>query len=204
MIGQAIPRVSFPPTHGGGRIAAGLLAAALAGASPAAEFALDPDHTSVHFAVGHNELSYVRGRFARIGGTVQFDPSAGTGAMTIGVPANTVDTGNSALDNVLRSDQFLDADRYPEVYFASERFVFDGDRLTAIEGKLTLHGVERPLRLTPRRFACREVPFGIVRRHVCGGEFHALFSRSDFGMTRFLPAVADEVELTVDGEAARK
>ena len=184
---------------------AALLVAAFASPAAAAGFTVDPNHSSVHFAVSHEELSYVHGRFGRIRGTVQFDADAKTGAMTISVPVMTIDTGNSAIDNVLRSDQFLDAERYPEVHFASERFVFEGDKLTAIEGNLSLHGVQRSLRLVARRFQCKNVWAGILPRYVCGGEFHATLKRSEFGMTHFLPAaVGDEVELTIDGEAAQQ
>jgi len=123
--------------------------------------------------------------------------------MVISVQTTSVDTGNISVDNVLRSEQFLDADRYAEVHFASDRFVFEGDKLIAVEGRLTLHGVERPLRLEARRFVCKEVPLGLLRRFVCGGDFRAVLKRSDFGMKRFLPEVGDEVELEISGEAAR-
>jgi polyisoprenoid-binding protein YceI len=183
-------------------IAAALLLTAFASPAVAAEFDVDPNHSSVHFAVSHEELSYVHGRFGRIGGTAQFDAGAKTGAMTISVPVTTIDTGNRAIDNVLRSDQFLDAEHYPEMHFVSERFVFEGEKLTAIEGELTLHGVQRPLRLVARRFQCKNVWAGLLPRYVCGGEFQATIKRSEFGMTHFLPeAVGDEVELTIDGEA---
>src|ERR1700693_5883940 len=141
---------------------AALLLAAFACPAAAAEFAVDPNHTTVHFAVSHEELSFVHGRFGRIRGSTQFDSGAKTGAMTISVPVTTIDTGNSAVDNVLRSDQFLDGERYPEVHFVSERFVFEGEKLTAVEGKITLHGVQRPLRLVARRFQCKDVAAGIV------------------------------------------
>jgi polyisoprenoid-binding protein YceI len=181
-----------------------LCALVAAVSSVAAEFALDTSHTSVHFAVSHNGISLVRGRFANLRGSVQYDPDAKTGAMLVSVQTGSIDTGNSAMDNVLRSDQFLDADRYPEVHFTSERFVFDDGRLTAIEGKLALHGVERPVRMTAQRFVCKEVPLGIVRQYVCGGDFHTVLKRSDFGMTRFLPEVGDEVDLSINGEATRE
>jgi polyisoprenoid-binding protein YceI len=103
---------------------------------------------------------------------------------------------------VLRSDQFLDSAAFSEIRFAGERFVFDGDRLTAVDGRLWLHGVERPLRLTVERFVCKDVALGIVTRRVCGGAFRASFRRSDFGMTRFLPDVGDEVRLDIGVEAS--
>jgi polyisoprenoid-binding protein YceI len=167
----------------------------------AVQYALDPNHAAVYFAVGHNDISYVRGRFGRLRGAIQYDAEARSGSMVVSVQTGTVDTGNSSVDNVLRSEQFLDADRYPEVHFVADRLVFDGDKLTAIEGKLTLHGVERPLRLTVKRFVCKDVPLGIAHRYVCGGDFQTELKRSDFGMTRFLPEVADEVDLSISGEA---
>jgi polyisoprenoid-binding protein YceI len=169
----------------------------------AEQFELDTTHTSVHFSVSHNDISYVRGRFAKLRGSVQYDAQAGTGAMVISVQTNSIDTGNSAIDNVLRSDQFLDADRYPEVHFTSDRFVFEDGKLVAIEGKLMLHDVARPVRLEARRFVCKEVPLGLLRRYVCGGDFRLVLKRSEFGMTRFLPEVGDEVELEISGEAVR-
>jgi len=181
-------------------IAASMLA--VSGDSNAEEYSLDTNHTSVHFAVSHNDISYVRGRFAKLRGSVQYDGEAKTGAMVISVQTSSVDTGNSAVDNVLRSEQFLDADRYAEVHFVSDRFIFEDGKLTAVEGTLTLHGVQRPLRLDARRFVCKEVSLGLLRRSVCGGDFRAVLKRSDFGMTRFLPEVGDEVELEISGEAS--
>jgi len=179
-------------------------ALAMCVSSVAAEFALDASHTSVHFAASHNGISLVRGRFTKLRGSVQYDPDAKTGAMLVSVQTGSIDTGNSAMDNVLRSDQFLDAERYAEVHFTSERFVFDGGRLTAIEGRLALHGAERPVRLTVQRFVCKEVPFGIMRQYICGGDLHVVLKRSDFGMTRLLPEVGDEVDLSISGKAVRQ
>jgi polyisoprenoid-binding protein YceI len=90
------------------------------------------------------------------------------------------------------------------VRYIGDRFVFDGDKLTAVDGTLWLHGVQRPLRLTAQHFACKEVAAGLARRYVCGGAFRAVFNRSEFGMTRFIPDVADRVELEINVEAARK
>jgi polyisoprenoid-binding protein YceI len=182
-------------------VAASMLAVSLH--SNADPYELDTYHTSVHFAVSHNDISYVRGRFAKLRGSVQYDAQAMTGSMVISVQTNSIDTGNTAVDNVLRSDQFLDAERYPGMHFVSDRFVFEDGKLVAIEGKLLLHGAERPVRLEARRFVCKEVPLGLLRRYVCGGDFRLALKRSEFGMTRFLPEVGDEVELEISGEAVR-
>lgn len=185
-----------------GRVAAFVALAGAADACAAAEYVADPDHVGVHFAVSHFDVGYVRGRFAKIGAAIELDLAGRTGRVVVTVDADSIDTGNRALDGILRSAQFLDTASFPEVRYASERFVFDGDRLVAVEGRLWLHGVLRPLKLEADRFACRTIAAGIVRRPVCGGAFRASIRRSDFGMTRFLPDVGDEVRLDVDVEAS--
>lgn len=184
------------------RFAAGVTLVLAVGTCAAAEFTVDPDHVAIHFAVSHFDIAYVRGRFAKIDAKVEFDQAGRTGRAVVTVDADSVDTGNRALDGILRSPQFLDSAPFPEIRFASERFVFDGERFVAVEGRLWLHGVERPLTLEVDRFTCRTVAAGILRRPVCGGAFRATFKRSDFGMSRFLPDVGDEVRLDVDVEAS--
>jgi polyisoprenoid-binding protein YceI len=176
----------------------------LAGASAAADFALDAAHTAVHFAVPHYDISLVRGRIPKVAGTVQFDPALKSGAVDVRIDADSLDTGNRTLDQILRSDQYLDTARYGDVRFAGTAFVFDGERLAAIEGTLILHGVARPVRLAAQRFTCKEVKLGLAGRHVCGGEFTTTIRRSDFGMTHMLPDVGDAVELSIGVEATRK
>lgn len=182
----------------------GVALAAWASAGLAADWTVDTDHVSVNFAVSHFDISYVHGRFGKIAVTVQFDPEAKTGQAVVTVDGNSIDTGNRSLDGILRSDQFLDTVANPEIRFISERFVFEGDQLTAVDGTLLLHGAQRPLRLTVDRFVCKEVAAGIVRRFTCGGALHTVFKRSDFGMKRFIPDVGDEVRLDIGVEAARR
>jgi polyisoprenoid-binding protein YceI len=175
----------------------------VAAAAAAAPFTLDTGHTRVLFAVPHYDLSLVRGRFTKVAGTVEFDAERKAGRIDVRVDPGIVDTGNRALDQILRGNQYLDAATYGDVRYAGERFVFDGERLAGIDGTLVLHGVARPLRLTAQRFTCKEVAAGIVTRYVCGGEFRATLRRSDYGIVQMLPDVGDQVELTIDVEATR-
>ncbi|MGO4153946.1 YceI family protein [Cupriavidus sp. YAF13] len=165
-------------------------------------FTVDPTHTTVYFAASHFERTSVRGRFGKIDGRISFDEASGSGAIDFTVDADSVDSGNRTLDGILRSAQFLDAQNFPVVRLRANRFVRDGDRLVAVEGELTLHGVTQPLRLEAERFSCGETSLFGIKRHVCGGDFRAVLSRSAFGMTRFLPEVGDTVVLTLSVEAA--
>jgi len=168
----------------------------------AAEYAPYLGHVSAQFAVSHLDISYVHGRFDKINVTIDFDPAAKTGRVLVVVDPDSIDTGNRSIDNVLRTDQFLDTAAFTEIRFASERFVFEGDKLVAVDGRLWLHGVDRPLRLEAERFVCKDVTLGLAKKPVCGGAFHASLKRTDFGMTRFIPDVGDEVRLDIGVEAS--
>ena len=166
-----------------------------------ASYQLDNLHTAVHFAVSHFEISTMRGRFALIKGELEFDPVQATGSLDLTIDPDTVDTGLRGLDAVLKSDQFFDTKEFPQIRFVSNRFEFDGTRLIAVHGQLTLHGVTKPVVLQAQRFVCKEVKIIVLRRNVCGGDFQTKIKRSQFDMRRHLPDVGDEVTLDIAVEA---
>ena len=176
---------------------------AASAACQATEYAVDPAHTTIYFAVSHRDISYVRGRFGKLTAKVDFDPVAKAGSIVVDVDTSSIDTNNATLDGVLRS-QFLESETYPDARFLSERLVYSGDTLSAVEGKLWLRGVQRPVTLAADRFVCREVALGLARQAVCGGAFHAVIRRSDFGMTRYPGDVGEEIRLEINVEASRK
>lgn len=184
----------------------GLLAAlSLAGTAAHAEvltYTIDPTHTAVWFGASHFDRTTVRGRFGKIDGAIRYDASTGAGSVDFTVDTNSVDTGNRSLDGVLRSSQFFDSANAPVARLRANRFIRDGERLVAVEGELTLLGVTQPARLEADRFSCGEITLFGVRRDVCGGDFHVTFSRSAFGMRRFLPDVGDAVTLHIAVEAS--
>ena len=173
-------------------------------AAPAADFALDPFHTAVFFAVAHFDVSFVRGRFGKVAGTISFDPEKKTGTVDMRVNPDSIDTGNATLDQILRSPQYLDTGQFGEVRFSGSDFVFEGDKLVAVDGTLVVRNLPRPVRLTVGRFVCKDVRAGIVTRYVCGGELRTTIKRSDFGMTNMLGDVGEEVMLIVNVEATRQ
>lgn len=182
--------------------AAALLGAAAAATAQGHPYTLDVTHTFATFEVLHAGLSTVRGRFDRKAGTVLFDRAAKTGQVEITVETASVSTGVAAWDERLRGPEGFDSARHPQAAFRSERFVFDGDRVGAVVGTLTLAGRSRPLTLKATNFNCYTNP--LFRREVCGGDFEAVVRRSDFGLGAGLPATwADEVRLLVQVEAIR-
>lgn len=187
-----------------------LLAVAAAGAATGAAaqdggilppYTLDPTHTFVSFEIRPAGLSTARGRFDRKEGGVWFDRAARRGRVEIDVQTASVSTGVAAFDALLRGESLLASERHPTARFVGERFEFEGDRVSAVAGTLTLRGRTLPLTLRATRFACYANP--LFQREVCGGDFEAMLRHGDFGVEA--PAgVPAELRLVVQVEAIRQ
>ena len=69
-------------------------------------------------------------------------------------------------------------------------------------GDLTLHGVTKPVALDVEHFVCKDHP--MTRKPACGADLEATIKRSDWGISTYVPMVGDEVELTIEVEAAKQ
>lgn len=180
-----------------------LLAVAAIAAVPAARaadtYVIDPSHTFPTWEVRHLGFSTFRGRFDRTSGTITFDPVAKTGSAEITIDAASVSSGVEKLDQHLRNADFLDVEKYPVITFKSREFRFEGDRLVAVEGDLTMLGVTRPVTLEVDSLVCKEHPMAKVP--ACGADAHTTIKRSEWGMKYLVPAVGDEVTLRIQVEA---
>lgn len=182
------------------------LATGLAHAEPAT-YQIDPRHTFVTFEIGHRignvDLSTNRGRWDRKEGTVQFDPSAKSGKVQLSIDMASINTGTPAFDKHLAGGDFFEVEKYPTATFAGDRFVFSGDKLTEVQGLLTLKDKTHPVTLKALRFGCTEHP--MLKREVCGGDFEAVMDRTLFGVDYGLArGVAKEVRLAIQVEAIRQ
>jgi polyisoprenoid-binding protein YceI len=176
---------------------------ATAGLAQAADYAIDPTHTFVTFEIDHFGVSTNRGRFDKKEGTLSFDRVAKTGKVDIIVDTNSVNTGTPAFDKHLNSDQILDTAAHPKARFVSEKFTFDGDKLSEVTGQFTLKGKTNPVTLKATKFGCYDHPR--LKREVCGGDFVATIDRSlwgaDFGVAFGIPK---EMRLVIQVEAVKQ
>lgn len=185
------------------RLAAAVLAATavpLAAAQPQI-YRVDPELTSAEFAVSHLGLSSQHGHFSSTRGTIVLDPEAASGRVDFVVDARSVDTGWTARDDFLRSEDMFDSARYPVVRFRSTQLAFDHTQLIAVAGDLTLHNVTRHVDLKVARLECGSDPAS--GRDGCGAEVAASIKRSDFGMTYALGLVGDDIDLSFQVTAFR-
>ncbi|MGE5466927.1 MAG: YceI family protein [Ignavibacteria bacterium] len=175
------------------------LSLALAPAFAADSFRFDPNHTRPMFEVGHMGFSTQHGRFGKAEGTAVIDTAARRGSIDFTVDARSIDMGTEEWNKHMRSEEFFDVERFPVMSFKSDRLLFVGDRVVGAEGRFTLHGVTRPLRIEVEHFRCGQNP--MTKAQTCGADIAAQIKRSDFGMTKFIPLVADEVKIFVPVEA---
>lgn len=159
-----------------------LAATVLMGAAQAesASYLLDPTHTFVTFEIGHFGTSTNRGRFDKKEGKVQLDRAAKSGNVEVTIDTSSVSSGTAAFDKHLKSADLFDAAKYPTIQFVSDKLVFNGDKVSEIQGNLTLLGKTQAVVLKANQFNCYVSP--MLKREVCGGDFETTIDRTAFGM----------------------
>lgn len=164
-------------------------------------YEVEPDHTFVTFEVVHNGTSTTRGRFDQIVGSVMLDRTGKTGRADIRIDPASVNSGSKPFDEHLRNKDFFDVTAFPSATFQSSAFTFEGDKLVAVSGKLTLLGIAHDVVLKANRFNCYQNPRS--KLDTCGGDFETTIARSKWGMGFGLPGIPDQVRLVIQIEAIR-
>ncbi|RZI80947.1 MAG: polyisoprenoid-binding protein [Rubrivivax sp.] len=177
------------------------LAASAAQAAPAT-YAIDPTHTFVTFEAKHFGTSTNRGRFDKKSGSITLDLEAKTGKADITLDTASITTGTAAFDGHLKSKDFFNVEAFPTATFVGDKFTFDGDKVSAVSGTLTLLGKSQPAEFKANNFGCYMNPR--LKREVCGGDFETTIQRSTFGMTFGVPMIPDNVKLVVQVEAIKQ
>lgn len=176
---------------------------ALAAAPAAAEevYVLDPVHSQPQWEARHIGFSNQHGNFGKAAGKVTLDRAAGTGTIDVTIDATSIKTYSERLDPIVKGDKFFNVEKYPTITFKSTDVKFEGNRVVAANGELTMVGVTRPVTLTVVNFVCGEQTFN--KRPMCGAEASATIKRSEWGMTEGLKLgnPADEIKLTIPVEA---
>jgi polyisoprenoid-binding protein YceI len=166
-----------------------------AAVSPGA-YKVEPTHTRVLFAVSHMGFTTWYGEFTGASGVLQLDPAhPARSQIEVSVPTASISTTNAVLDGELKSADWLDAARYPTITFKSQRVTPTGRDAADIAGELTLHGVTRPVTLHVRFNGAGANP--LDKAYTAGFEVSGEIKRSEFGVTKYVPLVGDEVQLII-------
>jgi polyisoprenoid-binding protein YceI len=169
---------------------------------------VDPSHTSVEFAGKHMMVTTVRGRFRQFSGQVEVeDDDPTTARVTATINTASLDTAVDQRDNHLRSGDFFDVERYPEMTYVSTGVERIGQNRYRVTGDLKIKDQTRPVTLevdVEERFVD---PFGNER---IGVSATGKLNRKDWGLSwnQVLEAgrllVGDQIKLEIEGALVRK
>ncbi len=113
-----------------------------------AKWNLNANHSSASFEVRHMMVSWVHGMFTNVTGTLDFDPrDVESAAVEVEIDAGSIYTGVEQRDIHLKSEDFLEVEKYPAITFKSTRVELAGLDHAYVHGDLAIRGVTRPVTL---------------------------------------------------------
>lgn len=168
-------------------------------------YTIDAAHTNVEFAVRHMMISTVKGNFGDVKGTL-IVPEAGQPTVEATIATSSIDTRNEMRDNHLKSADFFDVEKYPEMRFVSTKVERAGDSYK-VTGDLTIKEVTRPLTLSVTEEGAGIDPWGNQK---VAFSATGKFSRGEFGLNWNAALetggvlVSDEVKLSIDVQLVKQ
>jgi polyisoprenoid-binding protein YceI len=181
-----------------------VLATALALATApvfAATYTLDPGHTQIVFSWNHFGYSNPTAQFGKIEGTLDFDQANPTKAkVSVTIELASVNSNVPKLDEHLQKDEFFDSAKFPTATFKSTKVEkgATADKLK-VTGDLTLHGVTKPVVLDVSVNKVGEHP--MRKAPAAGFDASTTIKRSDFGITKYVPMISDDIRIHITSEA---
>ncbi len=171
------------------------------------EYIIDKTHFSVGFLVEHVGYAKTLGMFREIDGSYVHNLTDNKiNNINIKIKTNSVFTNYEKRDEHLKSPDFLNANKFPEMIFKASNIEFSNDK-TIINGNLTLLGITKPLVLTGKVNKVGKYPFGgLIKPYVMGISARGIIKRSDHGMMYAIKdsLVGDEIELIIEFEVRRQ
>ncbi len=185
-----------------------LFLSATALALTAQTYQIDSSHSGANFSVKHMMVTNVSGRFSNVKGAVTFDEkNLSKSSIEATVDIETINTNEPKRDAHLKSQDFFDVAKFPQMTFKSTK-VYKAGGVTKADGDLTLHGVTKPVTLTLNQLSGEvKHPMGTIVR---GAVATTRISRKDYGLTwnKTIEAggilVGDEIAITLEIELSRK
>ena len=144
-------------------------------------YQIDPSHSTAAFSVKHMIISKVNGAFEKMQGAFQYDPDdISQSSVVARIDTSSINTHQTERDIHLKSSDFFDVEKFPEITFGSTRFEKTGDGLV-ISGDLTIHGVTKPIQLDMEMPSVEQNdPLGNLKIGISG---KTKIKRKDFGLT---------------------
>lgn len=173
-------------------------------------FIIDRDHTHVRFSYNHLGLSWQSGSFRDVIGRLAFDPERPEASeLSVTIKVGSVVTGVPAYDRILRDTaDYFDGAGHPDITFKSTSVTVTGAKTANVSGDLTINGVTKPATLAVVWNFLGEHPLSKVNpayQGVIAAGFSARTQvlRSDWGISRGIPLLSDEIRITIESALHR-
>lgn len=188
----------------------GLLMVAVAATVRADQWKADPVHSSVQFKVSHLVISKVVGAFGEYDATLNFDgKDVSTGSVEMTLKVASISTNNPGRDNHLKSPDFFDAEKYPDITFKSKKVIKGtGDKFQLL-GDMTMRGVTKEVTFDCEYHGSVEMKGKEKSTVKSGFSATATINRQDFGVSynKVLDtgglAVGNDVEIMLELEFSK-
>jgi polyisoprenoid-binding protein YceI len=164
---------------------------------------IDPGHTELAFIGRHFMLTKVRGRFTGLSGVIDVAQLPDDSTVEVTIDMTSLESGNEARDEHLRSADFFDAANHPAATFSARASGWLGTR-GVLAGELTLRGVTRPVTLQAEYLGHAADPWGGHRAVFTAA---GTIDREDWGLTWNLPldggglVVSNQIRIEIELEA---
>jgi len=164
---------------------------------------LDPYHTQIEFSAKHLGMMTVRGYFDEFSATADIDPDHPEAArVEVTISTASIRTNNGIRDNDLRSSNFLEVEKYPEIKFKSTSVEPSGAEHFTLNGDLTIKETTHSVALDVTRYGEFNDP-GMGHRIAYGAT--TKINRRDFGLSFAMVldgrlVVGEEIQITLEGE----
>ncbi|MGH3197501.1 MAG: YceI family protein [Streptosporangiaceae bacterium] len=165
---------------------------------------LDPYHTQIEFSAKHLGMMTVRGHFDEVSATADIDPDHPEAAsVEVTISTASIRTNNGIRDNDIRSENFLDVEKYPVITFRSTRVEPAGQDRYTLTGDLTVKDTTHPVTLEVTRYGEFNDP-GMMGHRISYGATTKI-NRKDFGLSFNMildgrMVVSEEIQITIEGE----
>jgi len=194
LVSLAVPASAVPAS------AIAATKAAPAAAAPqvqAGTYKVESNHTLAQFSVNHFGFNDFFGVIPAATGTLVLNPAKGLAgtSLDVSLPVDRIATTTAVLDGELKSAEWLDAAQFPAIRFVSQKVEQTGPRTARISGTVTLHGVSKPLVLNATLGGTGVNP--MTKAYTVGFSAKGVIKRSDFGVTKYVPYVGDEVAINI-------
>lgn len=188
-------------------IAAALAAATVAGSGAVAEtYSFNAGHTEVRFYWDHAGVSEQSGEWGSVTGQVTFDPgNVEATTVSVTIDAASVNTGFVPLDDHLKSADFFEVDKYPQITFTSTNVIKTGPESVRVTGDVTIKETTKPVTLDVTLMHMGKHPVGEFLPQYYGGEWLGIHAtgtliRSDYGVSFGAPLTSDHIRLEISTE----